>query len=310
MSKWIKNILGLIILVFLVWYLSCHWEQLKALLKLTPLTLLLLYALICLSRINISMVNQRLIGALGTKVSLWELYMLQNATRLLNYLPLRFGTAFRGNYLKLRYGLSYSYYASFFIYLMLLTVTVATVSGLVALIAGFGISSYGNKVLAALFLGVIVTSLVLLVLPLPAPSGEGRAKSILRNFLQGRKKVSKNTNIFICTGHLAISVLIMSVKTSIIYHSLGQRLHPAGYVIIAALAFISSLISLTPGALGFMEIITASGAMVLGIPLEIGILAAMLNRAVELSWIFTVGGACTAWLWHKHPAEFKTKSQE
>lgn len=310
MGKWIKYVLGLMILAFLVHYLCRHWEQLQALFKFTPLNLFMLYAIIALGRLNISRINQHLLGALGTKVSLTELYLLQNATRLLNYLPFKFGTAFRGNYLKLLYGLSYSHYASFFIYLALLSVAVATVLGFVALVAGYGIVGRDNKILAALFLILFVTSLLLLVLPLPAPTGPGKVKSILRNFFQGRKKVSANTNLFICAGHLVISVLILSVITSIIYDSLGQSLHPAGYVIIAALGFTSSFISITPGAIGIREIITASGAMVLGVPLEVGLLAAMLNRAVELSWVFTVGGACTAWLWHKHPGTLKKTTQE
>ena len=42
MGKWIKNLLALGILGFLVWYLAKHWEQLGALLELKPLELFLI----------------------------------------------------------------------------------------------------------------------------------------------------------------------------------------------------------------------------------------------------------------------------
>jgi len=45
MSKWFKNILALIILGFLLWYLARHWAELKAMLKLSPGWLFVMYCL-------------------------------------------------------------------------------------------------------------------------------------------------------------------------------------------------------------------------------------------------------------------------
>ncbi|MBA7643169.1 hypothetical protein ES703_50888 [subsurface metagenome] len=86
---------------------------------------------------------------------------------------------------------------------------------------------------------------------------------------------------------------------------MGQNIHPAGYLVLGALGFVTMFVSLTPGSLGIRELVLGSGAIVLGIPLEVGVLAAMIDRAIALSWCFVIGGACTAWLWHKSPGDFK-----
>jgi len=88
---------------------------------------------------------------------------------------------------------------------------------------------------------------------------------------------------------------------------MGVEIHPAGCLILGALGFVALLTSLTPGALGIREVILGAGAAVLGVPLEVGILAAMIDQAVILSYVFIVGGVCTIYLWRKEPADFKQK---
>ena len=47
------------------------------------------------------------------------------------------------------------------------------------------------------------------------------------------------------------------------------------------------------------------GAVVLGIPLEVGILAAIIDPAVIFSYTLIAGGICTIRLWHKPAIKFK-----
>jgi uncharacterized membrane protein YbhN (UPF0104 family) len=86
---------------------------------------------------------------------------------------------------------------------------------------------------------------------------------------------------------------------------MNQKIHPAGYLVLGSLGFVTMFISLTPGALGIREIVLGAAAVVLKVPLEVGVFAAMIDRAIGLSWSFVAGGICTAWLWHKSPADFK-----
>ncbi|MCK4998562.1 MAG: hypothetical protein KAS23_03470, partial [Anaerohalosphaera sp.] len=80
-------------------------------------------------------------------------------------------------------------------------------------------------------------------------------------------------------------------------------------LVLGAVGFGSVVLGLTPGSLGIREVLLGSAAVVIGIPLEVGILAAMFDRAIMLSWTFVVGGSCALWLWREDPQDFKDASQ-
>lgn len=306
MGKWFKNILAVVILGFLLWYLSKHWQELKALLKVRPTQLLALYALCLFQMCSSAAITRCLLNTLKVKTFLWDMVLLQNASALLNYLPMRFGTLFRANYLKRRYGLSYAHFATFFTYLTFQMTMAASIIGLVVLLAVYGYAGYGQKILAVVFLGAFACSLVLLFFPLPIPVGPGKLRTTLRNFLAGRKQVVKSKKAMaVCTGLLVVNFLFTALRIGIIYNSLGQDIHPGGCVILGAIGFVALFIGITPGGLGIRELVLGSGAIVLGVSLEVGLLVAIVSRAIMLSYLFVVGGICTGWLWHKYPADFK-----
>ena len=118
MSKWLKNILGVVILGVLLWYLVRHWEQLEALFNLTFLQLATIYVLYFLVMLNITLAVQYLLKGLGVRTRFWDMLWLHNAALLLNYVPMKFGTLFRANYLKRHYGLRYTHFAILFLYII------------------------------------------------------------------------------------------------------------------------------------------------------------------------------------------------
>jgi uncharacterized membrane protein YbhN (UPF0104 family) len=310
-SKWLKNILALIILGFLLWYLARHWEELKALLKLSPGQLFVIYCLWFLLSLITARVVQCLLNALKTRTGFWDMVRLQIATVLLNYAPMKFGTLFRANYLKRHYGLSYAHFATFFLYITFLLVATATIIGLAVLATIYGLGEYENKVLALVFAITIIVSLLFLFVPLPIPSGQGRLSSTLRNFLTGRRQVSKERKTIVtATALLLVVFFLAAVRLWIIYNSMGKSIHVGGYLILGALDFVVLFIALTPGSLGIRELVLGFGAVVLGIPLEVGILAAMIDRAIIISYVFVVGGICTIWLWRRSPADFKEQQSD
>jgi len=304
--RWLKNIIGLIILGFLLWYLAGHWEQLKALLKLSPERLFVMYCLWFLLSLTSARVVQCLLNALKTKTGFWDMVRLHNATILLNYAPMKFGTLFRANYLKRHYGLSYAHFATFFLYTMFLMTSTAAIIGLAVLLTIYGLGGYENKVLALVFAITIIVSLLFLFVPLPIPGGQGRLRTALRNFLSGRSQVSKERKtILIAVAYLVVNFFLAAVRLWIIYNSMGKSIHVGGYFILGALDFVVLFIALTPGSLGIRELVLGFGAVVLGMPFEVGILAAMIDRAIIISYAFVAGGICTVWLWHKSPTDFK-----
>ncbi len=310
MSKWLKNILALTILIFLLWYLARHWEQLKALLKLSPAQLFVIYCLWFLLSLSSARVVQCLLNSLKTKTGFWDMVLLHNAATLLNYAPMKFGTVFRANYLKRHYGLSYAHFLTFFLYITFLMTATAAIIGLVVLVTIYGLGGYESKVLAFVFAVTIIASLLFLFVPLPIPAGQGRLSTILRNFLSGRSQVSKERKtILIAAAYLVVNFFLAAVRLWIIYNSMGKSIHLGGYLILGALGYVVLFIAITPGSLGIRELVLGFGAVVLGIPLEVGLLAAMIDRAIIITYVFVVGGICTVWLWHKSPADFKEATE-
>ena len=306
MNKWLKNALALLILIFLTYYLSRHWDQLSVLLRLSGKSLLVLYCVLFLLSLTSALVVQCLLRALNTEARFWDMVWLHNAALLLNYAPMKFGTLFRANYLKRHYGLSYAHFATFFLYITFLMTATAAIIGLLVLGTVYGLGGFESKVLALVFAITISGSLLFLFIPLPVPAGEGRLSATLRNFLSGRSQVSKERKtIFVAAVYLVINFFLTAVRLWIIYNSMGKSIHLGGYLILGALGFVVLFVGLTPGSLGIRELVLGFGAVVLGIPFEVGILAAMIDRAIIISYAFVAGGICTVWLWHKSPADFR-----
>jgi uncharacterized membrane protein YbhN (UPF0104 family) len=306
MVKWLKSILAVTIVGFLLWYLAKHWDNLKALLKLSTSELALIYFITSLSSINTGYTNKYLLKALNVKTPFGDMVLLQNAIYLLSYVPMKFSVVFRANYLKRHYGLSYARFGTFFVYLALLLMLTSTTTGLVILVTVYSLAGYKMKVLAAGFLTVLLVSLFFAFVPLPIPAGTSKLSINIRNFLTARHQLTQNKpTLLVCTALLTVNFILSSTRLGIIYNAMGQQVHPAGFLVLGALGYFTMFINLTPGSLGMRELVLAAAATVLGVPLEVGVLAAMIDRAIALSYSFVIGGLCTISLWRKSPIDFK-----
>ncbi len=305
MLRLIKNLLGILILVFLIWYLSTHWGELKPLLDLTAGKLAVVYGVSLAGTLIAGMTNKLLLRALGAKTKFWDMVFLQNAVYLLNYVPMKFGTLFRANYLKRHYNLSYARFGSFFMYLTLIMTFTTPLIGVVILLTVYGVDSWEAHILLTDFVVSFVMSIVLLFVPVPLPKGQNRISGILRGFLEGRNSIIQNKKTLLyCALLMNINFVLSSVRLGIIYSTLGQDVHPAGFLILGAAGYLLMFVSITPGSIGIREVVLGATAVVLGVPFKIGIPAALLDRAVAVSYSFVIGGVCAIWLWRKSPKDF------
>ncbi|MCK4998524.1 MAG: flippase-like domain-containing protein, partial [Anaerohalosphaera sp.] len=278
MLKWFKNILGIIILAFLVYYLSQHWHQLKVLLKLRPLDILALYFLTAIGTTNNARIFQLLLRQLNAHLPLPKAVLLQSATRVLNYIPMKFGTVFRVNYLKRFYGLSYTDSITVLSHLALLTAFTAGLIGLVSLVSEYGLQGNDNRILALAFLGLSTTASVFYFVPFPVPKAENKFTKIFKKFITGRQSISRNLKTTsLCIAHFVLTFVMSSLRFWIIYRTMDVDISPVGCLVLGAVGFGSVVLGLTPGSLGIREVLLGSAAVVIGIPLEVGILAAMFD---------------------------------
>lgn len=311
MVKWLKNLLGLVIIVFLLWYLAEHWQDVKALLKLNGFELAVIYFVCLIGILNSAVVVMTILRPMGIRALFFDMVLLQNAGLLLNYVPMKFGTLFMANYLKRHYKLKYSHYGTFAIYLTLILSAVASLTGIIVMVSVYGTGDYQRQILTAVFLACLFASCFLLFVPLPIPKGSSKLAVVLRDFLTGRGTLTRDVKVLLSVEVLLLfNFVLAAVRLAVIYYSMGVYIHPAGFLVLGVLGYITMFVNITPGALGIREAVLGAGAVVLGVPLEAGVTAALIDRAIALSWAFVVGGACAGWLWHKSPADFRKDTQE
>lgn len=310
MSRIFKSLLAAAIIGYLLWYLAERWDQLTEVLRLTPGRLGLLY-LVCLGLSLVSArVVQHLLNTLDTPTRLGEMVCLQNAALLLNYAPMKFGTVFRANYLKRHYGLAYTHFATFFLYITFLMTLIAAIVGLGVLLGVYGLGAHHTKVMAGVFVIAIVVSFAALMAPLPQPPGKSRLGRALRNFLQARQRISRQRRTIAGASLLlALNFVLTALRLAVIYDSIGEGIEPAGCIVLGALAFVVLFVGITPGALGIKELTLAFGGVMLGVQEEEAVLAAMIDRAVTLTYAFVVGGGCSLYLWRRFPGDFKSETE-
>ena len=309
MRKWLTNLLALVIVAGLVYYVVGRWEELRGLLKLNVGCLATVVLVSLAANLVASKTMQELLRALDVKPSLTDLWLIQNAGQLLNYLPMKAGTVLRANYLKRRYGFGYAQFGAFFLQSLLLMTASAAVLGLGVLLAVYDLGSAARRILATAFAGVLVASLLALLLPIPLPGGPGRLSRLLRSFLAARKELAGRwKTLGVCTALSVVSYALFAVRLGAVYHSMGVDVHPAGFLILGCLAGPLMFLSITPGSLGIRELVLGASAVTLGVTPEVGILAAMIERAIVLGFTVVVGGACAAWLWRRYPADFQAQA--
>ena len=292
--------------LFLAAYLWRSKEDMTALYNLGGLQLLLIFCICILNNITGTIVIQLLLKKLGTKIPFSIMFLLQNTVYLLNYIPMKFGTIFRANYLKKHYGLRYTHFGVFFLYQTILMLLTATVIGAVVLIGFYNLKALETQILLAIFCAGSATCAVAAFFPLPRLKKQIRLSEIINSFIQARHRVvSHKKTIVTSMTLLTINFIFSSVKLGIVYKSMGQDVHWAGCLVLGSLAYSSIIIGLTPGALGLREIVLGAGAVVLGVPLQAGLLAALVDRAIILVYSFTVGGTSGLILWRRSPQDFK-----
>ena len=305
-TKWLKRILGIAIIAFLIWYLAGHWQQVRELLKLSVFELIVIYVICFIGTLNSAVVVMAILKPMGIRALFWDMILLQNACMLLNYVPMKFGTLFMANYLKRHYGLKYSQFGIFAVYLTLLLSAAAALIGIIAMVLVYGFADVHKQILMVIFLISLIGSIFLIYFPLPIPKGTSKLAIALRDFIGGRQVVTQDTkSLFLAAFFLLLNFILTSVRLAVIYHGMGKDINPAGYLVLGALGFVMMFINITPGALGIREAVLGAGAIVLGAPLEVGVTAAVIDRAVTLSWAFVVGGVSAIWLWYKSPEDFK-----
>ncbi|MCK5580048.1 MAG: flippase-like domain-containing protein [Candidatus Omnitrophica bacterium] len=306
LSSILKHCVAIAIICFLSLYLIKHWHALKSLSNFTFPKIALMYAITLAASFIAGLAAKILLSSLDTKVKLRDMILLYNTVSLLNYIPFKFGTLFRANYLKKHNNLKFAHFGTFFIYQILIMTFTISVLGSIILLSICNIHTWSVQILLAIFIMASIISFIFLFIHIPFLPHKNKLAHIINNFLKGRNNIIKNKKIiFVYAFLMNINFILGALRLSLIYESLGQNAHPAGFLILGAAGYLTMFISLTPGSLGIREIVLGSTSEVIGIPIRIGIPAALFDRLIAITFSFVIGGICTIILWNKNPKDFK-----
>ncbi|MHC4950313.1 MAG: lysylphosphatidylglycerol synthase transmembrane domain-containing protein [Planctomycetota bacterium] len=293
----LKSILVFVIIGFLVNYIVQHREQLQHLNRLEFRYLAGMYFLCLIQMVVTSVGMQRILSSLGVHIGFGEVFMLHNSTLLLNYVPMQFGTLFRARYLKKHFELSYTDYITFFIYLTVMMLFCSVFVGEFILIFVYGLETPRNLTVAIVFAVIILVCATALFFPLPALNRQTPLADWVNRLLAGRNQVSRDMKSFvICVLAMLAGYLFVAIRLWLLYHSLGQAVHPAAFFLLGSLGYIVIFLSITPGGLGIRELVLAYGAVILNVPFEVGAYATLIDRAVLITYAFLAGGICSFFL--------------
>ena len=300
----VKAALAVVLLGLILLYLANHAPELEKLPRLAATTWAGIIGITVLGTLLSTLGVQSLLAAVGVGTGFLEMYWLHSAAYLLNLLPGRLGTVLRAHYLKKHHALSYTRFGLFALYLSLLTSLMTALVGLVCLVAVYGLDATAHRVSALLLGGSVLLTTALLFLPLPVPAWRGRLAGLVTRLLAARGELLGRWRTLRAPALWVFVVYLLGVwRLGLIYQGLGLEARPEGLLLLGALGQLTLLVNVTPGGLGVRELLLGMGGTVLGVPMEAGLLAALIERAVGLGWALLVGFPCAVWALRRQGGE-------
>lgn len=286
----LPHVLSIIAVIVFLGYLYQNADKYQQLLNVSAESFVLLVGLILMAIFGSGLINYLLYQALGVKLSLNESIGLAAVNALANHLPFTGGLIAKGVYLKHRHELTYTRY---------LGATMAMYGCFIAVNGGAGVVALSylalagqnpvSKILALGFFGM-AASVILLWLPLDLRIVPGKWGRRLTQVLDGWYLLSQHRLLFVkLIGMQMLMILIFAGRLWIAFHVLSQEVTVAHSVLFASANILTSLVNITPGALGVREGIVAGVAAVLGFDAGVSVVAVGIDRLVATGMIIALG---------------------
>src|SRR6056297_705506 len=104
----LRTLLSVVVVTWLSYYLVVHWEIFRASFDASTSQVGAIAACVVITWVLNSLQVLSLLRLEGVKVTFWENFLVQCATQLGNYVPMRLGTILRFRYFKRIHRLEYT----------------------------------------------------------------------------------------------------------------------------------------------------------------------------------------------------------
>lgn len=295
----LRGLLSFALVAWLAYYLYTNWELFSASADLSRYQLAALTVCVLATWVINSLQVLLLLRMEQVRVGFWENLLVQTATLLGNYVPMRIGTILRFRYFKKVHGLEYTRLGGIAgLRLMLLV----SCTGLLGLFGLLGLMMSGghqvNLLLWPLFIGMLcvpAATYLFAVRRLRLPGG--RAGELLGRFLSGFVSIRQQPLVaWFVLILLLCQFVLLSIRLHISFEVMGIPLSPWALLLLAPTATLMAFLTLTPGNLGLREWIIGVISVAAGYQFDGAVFAGVVDRAVLMGATFVFGAVGVVYL--------------
>ena len=292
-KKYIANVIGVIIIVFFVWYIISNQNMFGSLKNINwQYMILMIFIEIVLFLIN-SYLDQSMIHRFDSNVSFFDCYLLAYANNFLNkILPtIGGGATFRAVYLKKKYQFPYSQFVSTITGLYVISFFSTSLIGLVCLLIIYIQFNVYNLVLLITFLGLLSPCLFIIFFSPQIPDSNNRVLKIAKSVFDGWNIIKKDLRYVFIYAFFSILLLFFSALEILVsYQALGMGTNYISMLFLSTLGIIQALFNFTPDGIGVKEGLFMFSSDLVKIPNEILVMGSLVLRGASLCSTFIFGG--------------------
>ncbi len=295
-----NNILKILIFIVLsaalYIFLYKHMADFKAINKIDSLRFIILSLITLMIFFLNGLAFKKILEIEKIKLRFKEYFGLILVSRIFNYLLFKAGPIMRAKYIKNHYKLSFR---SFFSVLSILSLLQAfTVSLISLLLMVFSKNIAFNLYIILLYLAIISAAAALLALINFQSRIFKKIKFIPKKFLLDKLPILNNCRIILFIILLNVFALILSgARIYFLYSYLFSSINFSKAILIAGVGILSLIVSLTPASLGLRELLMAFTASLYGLSPENAAVVAIIDRAITMIWIFSLGSIFMVWFY-------------
>jgi len=294
----VRRVIGILLLaafaVWLAWYISDNAADFRPLADVSVRSILALaVAFIAILAVN-GLCVRTVAAAIGRRVDIGESVALSSFSSFANYfLPFRGGAGFRAVYLARVHAFPISTFVSTLGVMYLMHVAINASLAL----AGIGLARYetGEPVDAMLvgFFGCALLGAVIAMLIRFDTSGSFwrsryvRPATLIIEAWQALR--SNRAAVLALWGLMVASTALSAWQCAVAFDAVSVPVSAGGILVYAAAKNLATLISITPGAIGIVEIISIYLGTILGYTTSDALLVQALLRAIAVALLLVAG---------------------
>ena len=295
MKPSIKSILSAILLLAIImlfaWYIYRHAADFKQLKIVNPIFIIILAIITLLSSTFNGMITDFLVSAFKIKLKFKEWFGLSVITTFYNTItPFRGGMAARAIYLKHKHKFSYTNFLASLAGTYAMSFLIVSFFGLISLYFIYKQMAIFNPVVLAIFLVFFVPLLAIVIFSPKFPETKSKLINRFISVMNGWNLIHKQRKLVVTVAIIAtIQLFLGAFGAMVSYYLFAIHISLAQAIFISVFGSFAILISITPAGLGITETISVFSALVIGITPAQSLTVAILNRAVTMLIIFTLG---------------------